>query len=183
MDIDIDQEISKAHLNAAGWDLVNYSDSTPFDSVVFYIVDFSLGLVKLILFNQLKFDEIKSFPMVSLVGSISERILNWSNNRLSISQQGALCYELNCYLHETQTLALYKQNYVSNDGVKNLHVGFNLYRQNKSSKLSMRPFIIGNDCRIRSTNEIVDVARHVRSLDATNRPEDQQLVKDLININ
>tara|TARA_R110002050_G_scaffold253743_1_gene391970 strand:+ start:363 stop:911 length:549 start_codon:yes stop_codon:yes gene_type:complete len=182
--MDIDLEISTAHLNASGWELIDYSDSTPFDSIVFYIVDFSLGLVKLISFNQQKFYDIKSFPMTSLVGNISMRTLSWSkDNHLSKSEQSALCYELNCYLHQTQTLSLYKRKYPSVDGIRNLHVVFNLYRQSESTKLSMRPFIIGNDCRMRSPKEIIDVAREVRTLDASNRPDDQRLVKDRLNIN
>ncbi|GGB52868.1 hypothetical protein GCM10011607_11700 [Shewanella inventionis] len=185
--MNIDYEITKAHMLSSGWKLVDYADSNVFDSVFFYIVDFSLGLVKLITMKNTDvkkgLDKIKFLPLNSLVGGVSQMVLKWSSTGLENDELGQLGYTLVNYFSQTKTFRIYNQQFPQDNSHDNLHVVFNLYRQNRSEHISMRPFIIGQDCLVRSAKEIVHHARMVRHIDSQQRPNDQFLVTDGILLN
>jgi len=178
--MNIDFEISRAHMTASNWEIETYQSLNPYNTIVFYLVDFSLGLVKLITMNNQCFTITKPLDLRTLVGSISMGVLNWSKSDLSLPELNSLCFCLNSYLQQTKTFEVYKHKTgISNP--ENLHVIFNLYRKNKSSDLTMRPVIVGDDCKIRSAKEIIKIAREVRHIDSVNRKGDQLHVTDLIN--
>lgn len=130
-EIDVNFEISKAHLKANGWNLDHFHSGNAFDANVFYLVDYRTGDVRIITVNTQHAERLKGqgIGIEELAFLISEQSLvlhdACKGGSASISEsENLLAIALWLYIIETQSYALWKAQAESG---QRLHALINLY--------------------------------------------------------
>ncbi|MCZ4337629.1 hypothetical protein [Shewanella colwelliana] len=175
-EININKSICKAHLNAAGWGLDDYNHGEPWNSVSFYVVDFTLGHLGLLTIESSKFDTVKMAPMDELVSMTSQLVKKWHKKRIGQHDLSVLGMLLNSYLHQTKTYELWKSS--EKTECSHPHFIFNLYRSKQNGNISMRPFALQTQDAFLSVEDVRSYARSIRKHDVALRPEEQVGVID-----
>lgn len=130
-DINVDFEISKAHMTANGWNLDHYHSGNAFDANVFYLVDYRTRDVRIITVNK---DLVESFKapdidIEELAFLISEQSLvvqdaSKEGSSPAPENENLLAIALWLYIVRTQSYALWK---AQTEPDQRLHALINLY--------------------------------------------------------
>ncbi|GAB0154386.1 hypothetical protein [Marinobacterium sp. BA1] len=129
--IDVDFEISKAHLNTNGWNLDHYHSGNSFDANVFYLVDYRTHDVRIITVNSELAEKFRGpeIAIEELAFLISEQTLvvqetAKSGGPVSQDAENLLAMALWLYITQTQSYALWK---VQAEQGQRLHALINIY--------------------------------------------------------
>ena len=76
--VNVDKAITKAHLNAKGWDMGDFHQSNPFDCHVFYLFDFRLNTIQLISLPKKEFNKLSHALDDQPIGEIVYEVNNLS---------------------------------------------------------------------------------------------------------
>lgn len=171
-------------LNEKDWNL-DLSDNTTLsvNCAFFYLVDFSLGEIRLVALNMSDFNELTEKSVQGLgiedtVGFISNWMKKFRKNKLEPTEADLSDLIKVCclYFGATQSYKMYKALPAE---VKEIpHILINMYRKGSSDSSIIRPSVFRAEGLIASTAEVVSLARQIREVDAKMHPENQIAVKD-----
>lgn len=157
-DINVDLEISKAHLTGSGWHLDNHYTNNPFETHCFYVMDLRgpeatpiLITVPIETFDQVKVDHIPE-AYASLVTHIASQDLN---EELIKKLAGGLCH----YLKSTQTYKIWKHQPKQTDRISAI---FNIYdSKRKKENGVLRPVIFQPKGSLISPEDVLKISHTV----------------------
>lgn len=171
MSTEIDKAIASADLNAFGWQMGNYSHSTPFTSHIFYVRDFHNDQVHLFTIGQQDFDSarINLDRPISVYVDVVARLIKKNSGNKEVPQKDAaqLCNGLVGYIKNTGAYRLWT-GLASAD--ERMHAVINLYRLRDGSAM-LRPFIIRHDELMLTPADVSGYTSHVSSIDRARHPE------------
>ncbi len=176
LEISVDKTISKAHLNAAGWGLDNFNSGTPWNSVSFYVADFTLGHLGLLTIENSNFDRVKTAPIDLLIDNMGQLIKKWHKKRISVNDLSVLGMLLNSYLHQTRTFEFWKSE--EKPECSHPHFIFNIYRSKQNGNITIRPIALQTPDTFLSVEDVRSYAKSARKHDYALRPGDQIGVTD-----
>lgn len=167
MNTNFDRDISKAHLEAAGWSLGDYIEANPFDTHVIYIHDFRCDRIKLITVKREHFEGQRSTAapadMALVLGSLVERSFEGSSTEPETPGLGAAIV---AYLRSTRTFLLWRRDATLNE---RMHAVLNIYPGGGSPWV--RPFILRCENTLVDARELENTTRGVAASDKARHPD------------
>lgn len=161
---DFDIEVSKAHLESAGWSLDNFFHSNPFNCHFVYVRDYRSNHVELFTINRADFETIDTpYQAVELAGALAQTMRQRLGRKCLGNEAQLLTSILSSYLKQTKTFRIWK-NQVGADA--RLHALINIY-----STDVVRPFIARVLDTVLSVEEVLSSTDGVREMDMANHPE------------
>ncbi|MDI5832497.1 hypothetical protein OCF84_21745 (plasmid) [Shewanella xiamenensis] len=171
-------------LNEKDWNL-DLSDKTTLsvNCAFFYLVDFSLGEIRLVAINKADFIKLTETPRPRLriedsVGFISAWMKQFRKNKLEPTEADLSDLIQACciYFSATQSFKMYQTLPPEAKELPNILI--NIYRKGSSDSSIIRPTIFRAEGLFASTSEVVSLARQIRAVDTNMHPENQIAVKD-----
>lgn len=175
--------ITSTVISQNDWSVESKVDALPSDCIFFYIVDFSLGLTRLLGIKKTDFEQIAlaaknqlDFNISDAVGCIGFLVKNNRKKIMTESDLSALITSVCAYFSNTKTFEAMNE-YIQRFQVTP-HVLINVYRKGSSDHVTIRPSVFGSDSLIAEPSEVIGTAREVFRLDAISRPNDVVAVID-----
>jgi AcrR family transcriptional regulator len=163
---DFDQSVSKAHMEAAGWDLNEFEHSNPFQCHMLYVRDFRTDHSELFSVTMADFDKIRlNIPAGELSCLVAEAIKQRQEGPLSAEMRDTFLPALVGYIKNTRT---YRQWRDEAKAQERLHMVINVYPENGGI---VRPFAIREKGTVAAAAQVVELTSHVREIDLRNHPE------------
>jgi hypothetical protein len=164
-DNDFDHDVSKAHLEAAGWSLDRYFHANPFQCHVVYVRDYRTDHIQLFTIKRDDFDSIEvPFSTGELSAVLAELMLRLAGGRVSTKEAQALPQLLAAYVKGTQAYRVWRSQAGGHD--RRLHAILNLYPGG-----SVRPFIARTSDTVIAADKLMADTDQVRAMDLANHPE------------
>lgn len=176
-DIDLELEISKAHLAASGWNLVTHETGDPLGHGIdlFYIVDYRTGYSGIVCGNRVRFESMNvsffestsSVDTLELTSSIQMLLLQAARQPLDNKDQSLLVLLLILYIRRTQVYKNWSQN--QKQDFNRMHSLVSVYGDQANGVL--RPLIIDSKEVIIHVDDVRAAADRMKSIDAEKHPE------------
>lgn len=168
-DINVDLEIAKSHLSAAGWKLGAFNNSTVFDSHFFYLRDFRIDKIHIV---SVSYSDFNSTPghiisMGQLTVEIGQILKNAAPSDSLDSEAGlALGPLLVSYLKGTKSYLVWQQM----NGGDRIHALINVY-EDIYKEAVLRPVLFRCESLVMDCNKVLDVSGDVFRMDKKSHPE------------
>lgn len=163
-DFDFDQEVSKAHLAAAGWKLGEYVSSNPGHCHVFYVRDFRTGHLQLFTILRDVFEQTRvPFSAAELSSTLADLVYRLAVGGLTPEDNQVLPTVLAGYVKGTQSYRIWN---AAASGTDRLHAVINLYPGG-----NVRPFVARAQGTVVPVEKILADTDTVRAMDLANHPE------------
>lgn len=167
--IDLDREISNAHLGAAGWEMTQFNHSNPFDSVFIYLCDIDRNSYQLFSVPRSDFAEFQDLdaPITYLAHLIAESLEFAYRSPEHKMSDNTFIFKVMAYVKGTKCYRLWLAQ-----GVEQLHFVINLYHTQKGVEHAMlRPFVANANETVISANSLKEYAQEVLKLDREHMPQ------------
>lgn len=164
-EFDFDSEVTKAHLEAAGWQIGEFLHGNPFLCHVFYVCDYRTNHVELFSITMEDFDALKPMEPGELSALLLRLIKRHQRGRLTKKEGRALLPTLATYFKGTQVYRRWRDEATTN---QRLHAVVNLYPGEGGW---VRPFIAGKSATVISADSIQELSDGVRRMDLERHPE------------
>jgi hypothetical protein len=159
--------IATAHLDAAGWGLLDFAGPSIFDVHAIYVRDFRSGRLKLFCMEKALFSEaLKAEKMSVMVAVITNLIPGAIDNSLSESKLNLLSKSLHDYIRSTTTYELWRMQAMHGD---RLHAVVNIYPCGGLPVL--RPFVMRTADILLSPAEVTMASLDASIVDQHNHPD------------
>lgn len=163
-DFDFDQEVSKAHLAAAGWKLNDFISSNPTLCHMFYVRDFRTGHIQLFTITRDAFEQLRvPFSAAELSSSLADLMHRLAGGCLTPEESKVLPGVLAGYVKGTQSYRIWNSTAGGDD---RLHAVVNVYPGG-----TVRPFIEPPVSTVLPAEKILADTDAVRAMDLANHPE------------
>ena len=164
---DFDQEVSRAHLDAAGWDVDVFKHSNPFLCHVIYIRDYRTDHVALFSITMKDFEALSPpAPPGELSALLARLLKRYQKGRLSPREERGFLPVLAGYVKGTQTYRFWRDE-AARDA--RLHAVINVYPDGSQARL--RPFALRESGTVVPAGRLMDAADEVREMDLRHHPE------------
>ncbi|WP_339536095.1 hypothetical protein [Pseudomonas hunanensis] len=167
MNYNFDLDISKAHLEAAGWSLEDHIEGNPFDTHVIYIHDFRCDGVKLITVKRDHFEGPRSTSGPSeaalFLGTLAKRAFEGA---FKGDEHACLAGAIVAYLRTTQTFHLWRRDA---SPTERMHAVLNIYPGSGSPWV--RPFILRCEGTVIDALELKRMTNGVAASDKARHPD------------
>lgn len=170
MDLDFDRTVSKAHLEASGWELNDFRAHSPFECHFIYVNDIDHQKVRLLSMRQ---DDFKKAPEHTEipVGALAHKISSFFRDSVidGVQIEADPCFlpVIMAYIKQTRAYAAWREQPRSR-----LHFFMNIYNLSRGVEFAfVRPFIAGSNEIIMNAADVVKFSNHVLEADRKNNPE------------
>lgn len=166
--VDVDFEISKAHISAAGWKLDNFNHSNPFGSYFIYINDIDRNKNQMFTVSKSYFAEFSvpldvTAAMLAYLVAESVEACSESNDHVDPT----FLFKLIAYIKSTKCYGVWVKQ-----GHQKLHFCINLYHTNKGvNKTMLRPFVAQSDELVIHASSMHAYAQEVMKIDQERMPQ------------
>lgn len=165
--VDVDLEISKAHLSAAGWKLENFNHSNPFESYFIYLNDIDRNNCQMFTVSKSDFAEF-SMPLDVTPGMlaylVAESVEAYGESNAQLDP--TFLFKVMAYIKSTKCYGVWLKQ-----GSQKLHFCINLYHSRKGvDKAMLRPYIANSEALVISADDIQSYAQEVFKLDQASQP-------------
>ncbi|WP_445766746.1 hypothetical protein [Rheinheimera sp.] len=168
--MDFDKTVSKAHLEASGWNMDSFRGGNPFESYCIYVHDVDNTQVNLFTVLRKDFDSLQLPPVAPagiLASLVCECLERYRMGKSRPENDSEFLPKLVAYIKATQIFGVWQQH-----GGTRLHFVINVYGSKKGAKKSMlRPFVANFDGTVLPTNELMDQSTQVLQMDKARHPE------------
>lgn len=163
-EFNFDHEVSRAHLDAAGWREGIFNHSNPFLCHVIYVHDYRTGHVEFFTITMKDFDALDPpAPPGELSALLARLLKRHQKGRLSPKEDRAFMSVLAGYIKGTQAYRLWPGK-----GGR-LHAAINVYPDGSQARL--RPFILRESATVVNATRLIEDTNMVRQMDQQNHPE------------
>lgn len=170
MDLDFDKVVSKAHLEASGWELNGFRAHSPFECHFIYVHDIDHQKIRLLSMRQDDFSKAQ-VPTDLHVGALAHKISSYFHecaiNGVQIEADPFFLPVMMAYIKQTRAYAAWREQ-----PRNRLHFFMNIYNLSHGPESAfVRPFIGGSNEIIMNASDVVNFTQHVLEADQTNHPE------------
>jgi hypothetical protein len=169
-EVDYDKTVSKAHLEASGWNMDSFKGGNPFDSHCVYIHDVDNKQVNLFTVRQDDFDAYQlppGAPAGILASLVAESLERYRKGKSQPENDADFVPKLVAYIKATQIFGVWQQQ-----GLSRLHFVINVYRSKKGvNKAMLRPFVASCNETVLPTDDLMLQSTQVLQMDKARHPE------------
>lgn len=168
--MDFDQTVSKAHLEASGWNMDSFRGGNPFDSHCVYIHDVDNKQVILFTVRQDDFDALQlppGAPAGILASLVAESLEKYRKGKSRPERDADFAPKLVAYIKATQIFGVWQQQ-----GLSRLHFVINVYRSKKGvNEAMLRPFVASCNETVLPADDLMLQSTQVLGMDKARHPE------------
>lgn len=165
---DYDREVTRAHLDAAGWDLDAFNDVNPFQCHVVYVRDFSSDYVALF---SIKMQDFQALDLPETSGELSPLVAHLlkrhQQGRLTGQENMALVPALAGYIKGTRSYQMWREQ-VGDSTTERLHVVISVYPERGGM---LRPFMLREPGTVVPAEVLLQMTEEAREQDLRRHPE------------
>lgn len=166
---DIDKEISKAHLEANGWQLESHRQGEPITSNVFYLIDFRVPSVRLFAVSISRFNELIKNPPPFKMSEIVDSVCSISYEmKKSKKNMKAMPLTLASYFINTGTFEKMRRT-PGYHPENRIHVLAHIYGSRNNAYL--RSAVMSCDKTIMDPNRLNETSKALMMMDLDKHPE------------
>lgn len=163
---DYDQEVSKAHLEAAGWDIGIFQHSNPFLCHLIYVRDYRTNYTSLFSITMKEFAALTPPASPGELSALVARLVKrHQRGRLTRQEDRAFLPAMASYVKGTESYRIWQSREGSD---ARLHAVINIYPE---GGCRLRPFVLRAKGTVIPAEKLIALADEARSMDQKRHPE------------
>lgn len=167
--IDFDKEVSKAHLEAAGWELNGFNSYNPFECQFVYVHDVDHQRIQLLSMHQSDFSNAfvpAEVPIGVMAHKLARVFLAAHAGQSQIESDPLFLPVLMAYIKSSRSYAVWREQ-----SRARLHFFLNIYNLSRGVDAAyVRPFAAGSNDIIMQSKDVKAFSKHVLDSDRVNNP-------------